>query len=123
MKTFVVSDKESLLKLTSDNKLKDTQKIKLEISQLDTNENAIYEKKINRWFYACGCESGAIFCSVAMIIYSIFSLFNTHTWTWSLVKNGIVILFLSGLAGKLVGLFLARLQLNTTIKDLSNKLY
>lgn len=98
-------------------------KTMLIISQLYADEDAKknYKDKAKRLFNECGCSMGAIFLAAAIlgsIGYLLFLRFNIRT-----VISCSVIVFLTAITGKLIGISFARVRLFFLYKGLSKELH
>lgn len=122
MEPFIISGPEGLLKLTSKDKAAISGEIILKIPQLDFRENARYEKLLNNWYNACGCELGAIFSLISIGGYMLYFFTSLKTFSWIHLRNGIIIFFLAALLGKCLGIIFAKYRLKRTVKKLVSKL-
>lgn len=122
MKQVIISDLDGLLNLLSKDKRISNGDVKLKISQLDAKENEEYERVLNKWLNACGCETGAIFCVVSICGYMVLWFLKSESFGWVNIKNGLIIIFSSALIGKLTGIFLARIRLRMTVRNVINRL-
>ncbi len=114
---FIVKDKIALKRLQCDKTLKReirSIKIELETSSKDVKS---YERKINRYYFACGCTIGqiAVFCT--LVVFGVIWLINRDSalLTWWKV---LACVFASALAGKTIGLFISHYLLKNTYSEL-----
>lgn len=121
MKDYIISGPENL-ELILKPKSGFTGKFKVQIDQLDAEENSRYEKKLNDLYNACGCELGAVFCFVSMIGYITFSVLTSYATGWILLRDGLIVLFFSALMGKITGIVLAKFRLKKMVRELIKKL-
>ncbi|MBC9794939.1 hypothetical protein [Sinomicrobium weinanense] len=122
MKDFMVYGSAHLLKLISKEKPDFSGKIKLRIDRLTEREAARYERKLNHWHEACGCELGAVFCILSLAGYCLFALVTLKIFNWSLIGNGLLVVFVSSLTGKISGITLAKYRFKKMVQALIKKL-
>ncbi|MCC6281808.1 MAG: hypothetical protein IT262_14465 [Saprospiraceae bacterium] len=113
---YIVSDKVSLERLMMDKTIKNSfRRIKLEFANFENTKE--WEDKINKNYFACGCETGSMaVCAVLVIfvvLWSIGSLFAIFTW-WKMIAT----IFAAALTGKIAGLVLSHFQLQKLVKEL-----
>lgn len=95
--------------------------LSLEVSQLSPQQTSVWQQKLNRNFSACGCEVGAVFMLIALgscLVFSFTQLGGLMTLKWQYVCAMVVVIILSALTGKIVGLAIARIRVKLCIKEL-----
>lgn len=122
MKHYIINESSKLFTLISGKKLKNYDKIVLNIEQLDHKEKMVYESRLNALHNACGCELGALFCFISICAYLVFCIIEVKTSNGILLRNGIIVFFVSALIGKLVGIIMAKIKFKKTIRLLIEKL-
>ncbi|MGS2762947.1 hypothetical protein [Sinomicrobium sp. M5D2P9] len=122
MEDFIIDDSKKLLELVSKDRPDFSGKIKLQIDRLTESETTSYEKKINHWHNACGCELGAVFCVLSLTGYCLFTLVTSKIFNWSLIGNGLLVVLVSSLTGKISGIVLARFRFKKMVQTLIEKL-
>ena len=114
---YVINNKTSLEKLENDKSLKQKiRKIKIELDSSKDFSN--YERQINRHYFSCGCETGS-FTVLATLIVGYFLWANDVAptiWVWWKV---LIILVLSSLFGKIVGLLISHMKFRRLLRELS----
>jgi len=115
---YLITDLDSLVRLEKEKNLKTSiRKIKLNLE--DKSFSQPYERKINRYYFACGCSEGAVavyislFCSFLALWITGFE--TIHIW-WKII---IVVTF-SAIAGKLYGLLISKYRLKKLFRILEN---
>src|SRR5215469_3401625 len=90
-------------------------------SHIDDTRRTVLERRVTRYMTACGCDQGAIFGALYLIL--IPTLLFTHILaprsilSWIGIVGGFIAVLIGG---KLVGLAVARLLLLRTIAKLRN---
>lgn len=112
---YKVSDIESLQKLKQEKNLKNRiRKIELDVDELSQSK---LEKRLNKYYFACGCKEGsAAVClsAVSFLIIWAFSGFNgDQIWL-----KAIIMVAAAAAIGKVTGLLLSRKKVNTIFKEL-----
>jgi len=95
-------------------------RILLNLPFLDADESKKLEGKINRYYYDCGCKTGAFFAWA--FILSATTYFIVTGFTVKMLIPAFIYLFLIALTGKLVGLVGAKYLLRKTINQIKTKL-
>ena len=112
---YTISDIGSLLKLKSEKDLKNRiRNIELDI---DDPSQKMLEKKLNKYYFACGCKEGAIAVYIAMVCFLIawwLSDFNMIQIGWKII----MITAAAALAGKITGMLLSRRKLRSVMNEL-----
>lgn len=96
-------------------------KISLQIPALTANMNDFWEKQLNKVFFDCGCNMGAAFGIIAMVMYFIYFIYYDSTPNTFKVSNVLTTgayFFLGGFVGKRVGLCVSKYRLNKIINEL-----
>jgi hypothetical protein len=81
--------------------------LRLEVAALAKPEQEMWQKRLNRHYAICGCQSSAWFVILAMIGYVVFLLVapaGTGPAGWARLPWGVIVVLASGLVGKLIGL-------------------
>ncbi len=115
---YVINGIKALEKLKQDKNLKlSIRKITLHLKGFEGA--ALYEKRMNQYYFACGCKFGAAAVGLSFIFlifnYS-FSIFNFH---WGLA---VAIVFSAALIGKLAGLIFSKIGFENLYKKLYLKI-
>lgn len=102
---------------------KNHSRISAQFESLIEEENENISKKLNKYYYSCGCGEGTIFLitGVAIIIIYMF---------WAGVSNlqvahvifGLLFLFIISTIGKITGLLFAKYRLNKLLIIVSDKI-
>jgi|AntAceMinimDraft_17_1070374.scaffolds.fasta_scaffold11300_4 hypothetical protein len=83
------------------------------------DDNQKYSEKINKHYFACGCETGTYFMVIAILFTILFStfrfIFKDTSLLWSIIYSAIFVLIFS-ITGKLIGLLFAKINLFRTKK-------
>ena len=122
MKDYIISDLGSLHQLIKRKRTQFSGSIKLNLQQLGYKKAIEYERKLNDKYMACGCETGAIFCSVTLLGISLFAIFSNQVLEWTFIKNALLILFAAGLVGKIVGIIIARIQFKSLVREIEQQI-
>lgn len=121
--SYIIRNLEELNSLKK-NKKTNLSEIIIDLPNITIEENQKYSAKINKYYFACGCETGTYFMVIAilsMIILSAFGfIFKDTSLLWSIIYSVIFVLIFS-IIGKLSGLSLAKINLNRTIKKINKK--
>ncbi|SRR5258708_382755 len=100
--------------------------IVLTIQELDTTALTSWQTRLNKLYHECGCSLGATFLLAALAIYLFFAIPTPH-FSFALFLGklilGIIIVFISGTAGKFLGVGIARIRFKTACKHLLNQLH
>ncbi len=100
---------------------RDRSRVVLELPSMERTERDVWERRINRHYRACGCETGAVALAIAAASIAVLAATNQEQALerpayWAGLA---VILLCTALAtGKAVGLWISRLQLKSTIQEL-----
>lgn len=88
------------------------------------NNNTVVAEKIMRYRNECGCASGAIFMTIALILLAVYlSLYWQRIELLPVTLEGLLFIFLCTAMGKLLGMFIARIQLSLLYKSLIERRY
>ena len=116
---YIVNNIESLEELRKDKNIRNSiRKIQLD---LKVNNVAHYTKQINKYYFSCGCEQGAIAVFITIFIVGIIY----STTDWSILNEwwyGIIYLLLGALIGKLYGIIHKKVMFHKTVKALTREL-
>jgi len=116
----VIKNRKELLILLDRPKLQD---FNFEFEELDAPTTQRCLGEIRRDYFACGCDTGAIYMIVSMAIVVIFILLlywaGLPILTFTNVLCSGLFIFLSAGVGKLIGLVLAKHRLRKNIQQLS----
>ncbi len=117
---YLISNLDSLDKLRQEKDLKHSiRKIRLEVANLE--QTVSFEKRLNRYYFACGCKEGAIGVYLSLLGCLLFwwsAGFSPITAWWKIIP----ILAASALMGKLSGLLLSKIKLNKTLNEIERNL-
>jgi hypothetical protein len=105
---YLIKDLTTLQKLEHDPVLKNQiRQIQIAIPGV---EKEVLEQKINRYYFTCGCKEGAIGIYAAALTFSIiqYGMGIQLVTSW---KVGVLVLFVSALTGKLMGLIIGKERL------------
>lgn len=109
-----VRDVEDLLENKPIGPLFSKEMIRFEIPGMSEKENDSWQVRLNAYKNDCGCSTGAAFCCIALIVVIVLVCITAFsspiTSTLKVVAFGMVAIFLIGLVGKMLGLFIARLR-------------
>ena len=116
---YLVNDITSLEKLSKDKNLRRSlRKIQLDLP-ISNSEN--YSKEINKRYFACGCEHGALALLITilavMVLYFTTELPIIKYW-WYVP----IYLLIGAFIGKIYGIVYEKIQFNKTIKSLRKEL-
>lgn len=127
-KAVIISDRQSLeeLQMQADRSWGARhRKIKVAFEGLPDDENYQWQKKIEKWYYACGCAEATVTGLIGLVAFGA-SLFlqqggiRAFNW-WDIPLTGLVFIAATGL-GKLIGLVRARLNLVRTLEAFETEL-
>ena len=94
-------------------------RIILQFDQLAPVENDRFSKKMNFFYYSCGCSEGALFLFVGLIAYlACLLLLFWGEISYLHIMGGLLFLFLLSGIGKAFGLIRAKIRLKHLIKKL-----
>lgn len=99
--------------------------IVIDLPELTIEENQFYSKRINKYYFACGCDTGTYFMVGAFLLSLMLFFFNLILVEMGLFKwiiYSLILILLSAIVGKLVGLTFSKIKLYKTIKLLKNKI-
>lgn len=91
----------------------------LQIDNLTTAENESLGRKINLFYYSCGCGEGALFLFVGLIVYLVclFLVFWGEI-SYLHILGGLLSLFLLSGVGKLFGIVRGKIRLKYLKKQI-----
>lgn len=86
-------------------------------------ENEKWQKKISKDYYACGCQTGAIFLILSIIsigTYLVFKIINDSSFyiTFQTILYALIIIFIISGIGKAVGLIISNMRLKIKLNIL-----
>ena len=90
----------------------------------DREERSRYLENAKQYSTECGCSLGAKFLATSFGVFMIYVFLSNDFGIASLVKYillGTVFVFTSGIAGKLIGIGVARIKLVLLYRDLVGK--
>ncbi|MFQ6083010.1 MAG: hypothetical protein ACE5WD_06595 [Candidatus Aminicenantia bacterium] len=125
MYDFKITNSDSIQSLFSKKNRNKFERIKIDVEGLDKSRAKEFEKKINRYFFSCGCETGAIFSFSSILVYILIGMLyfkKTSIFNWQSIKYGLLILLTGALLGKIIGLLYAKYKLRITIKKLKSEI-
>ena len=99
--------------------------LSLEVSQLSPQQTRLWQQKLNRNFFACGCEVGAAFMLIVIgtcLVLSFAQPGGLMMMQWAYFFVMVIAIILSALTGKIVGLAIAHIQFKRDIKELIHQL-
>jgi uncharacterized integral membrane protein len=99
--------------------------IAIDLPELTIEKNRLYSKKINKYYFACGCDTGTYFMAGAFLLVLSLFFFNLYFVEMELFKwitYSIIFVILSAIVGKLVGLFFSKIKLRKTIMRLKKEI-
>jgi hypothetical protein len=114
---YTVKNKLTLNRLQYDKTLK--REIRSITIEMDSSSDDVksYKRKINRYYFACGCTMGKITVSCTLLVFGILWLINKESdlliW-WKIVVG----VFVSALIGKIIGLVISHYLLQRTYSKL-----
>ena len=114
---YLVHNLDSLEKLRKDKNIKyGIRKINIELPE--NNDVKLYERRLNKHYFACGCQEGAISVYI--------SLFGSLLTCWILKLNILsnwwrilIVMAIAALIGKLFGLIYSNFKLKRTFQNLA----
>jgi hypothetical protein len=111
---FIIENISALEQLKQDKNLKlSVRKIKLNANDLDFS--ATDEKRLNQYYFACGCQSGAMAVGLSILFLVVNHIFNFFSLHWAMI---IVIVFSAAFIGKISGLIYAKIEFERLYKKL-----
>jgi hypothetical protein len=114
---YVIKDRSTLEKLQRDKTLKRIfRSIAIELDAPIGVVNAL-EKRINRYYFACGCTLGEIAVVSTLFVFGALWLLdrNSSLLNWRVI---VACVFAAALTGKVAGLVLSRILLRRTYSEL-----
>ena len=78
-----------------------------------------YESKLNNYIEECGCQLGSIFLTIGIILSAVFVLLIKIP-IWKEICTGLVFSLVMAIAGKYIGLLIARYRFYQTIRNCVN---
>jgi hypothetical protein len=92
----------------------------LHLPELSRQECASWEGRLKRYYFACGCMEGSLASLGSLIGYGAYLWLRPggRAVGWTDGWYALVLLVVSGLAGKVIGLIHSRKQLERTITQL-----
>ncbi len=121
---YIVEDTQSFNQLLKDKKSYITD-VAFNFSSFTHEENLKYGKKFNKYYFACGCDTGTYFMLGAIILVVLLYFFNANFVTLGLVKwiiYSVIFVIVFSIIGKLVGLLSAKIKLNILIRNIKKQL-
>lgn len=113
---FVIHDRESLNRLRNDRSLKSSVR-RIRVRLNNVVDAAELETRLNRSYFACGCQSGAFAVYLALAFAG-----STHwlaptlvEWVWWKIA---AMVLGAALLGKIVGLYIGRAQFKRALERL-----
>ena len=86
------------------------------------SKSELWESRLNKYFFACGCKTGSAFFIILLPVYLLYLFFQIdeiYELAWADFGGVILVVFLSALLGKIIGLSVAYILLKKTIKEIS----
>ena len=95
--------------------------IKLELDGMNESEKIDWQKKLQQYYFACGCKEGSVTSMIFFFLYWIYifvfegvrSIMNWEVWVTS-----VLFLFIGAIVGKAAGLFYSRYALTIAVRKL-----
>jgi len=93
------------------------------ILQLPATDNdvVVYKERFHKYRTECGCSLGGAFCIASLLLCTGYNLINRNP-RWRTLLIGLGIVFTSSIAGKFLGIGIARIKLLLLLRRLSRKL-
>lgn len=115
---YILRSREELEELKKGNLRMSLRNISIES---DSIQDPQIEKRLNRHFFACGCQTGSVFVlltlTVCLVIGFLFGFYGLFEW-WKIM----LYVAFAALIGKLLGLFWRLIQLRKLYKQLESLL-
>jgi|SRR5215216_6273316 len=117
---YILNDVDSLNRLRTQRALKDSIR-KIKVTTGNINLPGMFEKKLNKYYFACGCAEGQIAVWCTMLAFSMLWLIdrNSDLLVWWKVVSCV---FASAFLGKVVGLMINHRHLQRMYSELENLL-
>ncbi len=118
---YTIKDKLTLNRLQGDKTLKrELRSITIE-PDASSEDVKSYERKINRYYFACGCTIGEITVLCTLLVFGILWLIdkNSNLLVWWKIVGGV---FGAALIGKIIGLVISHFLLQKTYSELEKLL-
>jgi hypothetical protein len=99
--------------------------IALELSALNPQESVRWQRRLNRYYFDCGCSGGAVGMLSMMTAYVVLTVWRHPQLTgigWKDVMWGLVTAAVSSVVGQVLGLRHAKKQLLRSIEQLTLRL-
>lgn len=94
-------------------------KLLLQLPYLSAEQRNYFEKKLSKYYSACGCESGAAFGLISLTSFIIIvSVVPAIQWNWFLILYGMGIFALAIFTGKVTGLTIANMRKKKLIQKI-----
>lgn len=94
---------------------------KLEVDGIPPDAAQYWEERLERYYTACGCETGSAFMLATLLSYIVVLGANGFgTLQWRDLGVGLALTTIAAIAGKIVGLLYARRHLTSTAADLAS---
>lgn len=113
---YILNNMNSLQKLQYDRDLKNSIR-RIRVNTGDTFQAKIFELKLNKYYFACGCQSGTIAVYLSMLLCFLLWWspdFNPFV-SWLRIA---IIIAISAFVGKLIGLLVSRYRLKKMFRVL-----
>ena len=96
-------------------------KIELDLDGISESEKNDWQKKLQQYYFACGCKEGSVTSMIFFFLYWIYifvfegvrSIMNWEVWVTS-----VIFLFVGAVVGKAAGLFYSRYALAIAVRKL-----
>lgn len=119
-----ISTIEELSRLIASPKTADEQ-ISLNLPFLDPAANRRYSEKLETYRHECGCGAGGRFLGLSAVTCAVLGVFRISVFAtdrWKQLAIAAVIVFVSAMIGKAVGLIHAKLKLYMTLRAIRDAL-
>ncbi len=97
--------------------------IKIEAEQVPKEEILVWEKSLNRLYFACGCDKAAVGLLLGVVACVIWFSMRPGGLTipgWSGLWIGVVVVIFTTGIGKMIGLWIAQRRLTRLIKQIES---
>lgn len=86
---------------------------------------SLWEARLNHYYAACGCDTGAIFLVAAFVLYVAFLALRPSGISsagWAEVGFGLLVVLVASGVGKALGIGFAQIRLRGTVRALRDRL-
>lgn len=94
------------------------------LRSLQTQEAIAWKQRLERHRTDCGCRVGLIVMLAVTAVWMVYPVLGSAgRFGQRSIATGLVVMFVSGLTGKLIGLALARVRFLLTVRNLRQRSY